>query len=188
MLFLAIFLVPGVRDVFAHAYEPRLEINVDRILPGGIVDVRGVGFDYDELVTLTLIGAQGELGLGDVSADTEGVFLHIVTIPIDLTEGAYYFRGVTSHHYVISPALTVQGNAIPAEGEEERWEEEEYLPYAIPTYPPGVVPGAAPGATQSVPVEAPSTTSSGLNANIWIIAGLMVLVAFLVIGFMRRKT
>ena len=69
-----------MRVAFAHAEEPRLEISVDRILPGGIVDVRGVGFDYEDVVTLTLIGAQGELPLGEVVADTEGVFIHIVYV------------------------------------------------------------------------------------------------------------
>jgi hypothetical protein len=186
-LVMAVFFVHAA---FAHAGEPRLEINVDRILPGGIVDVRGVGFDYEDAVTLTLIGPQGELALGEVTADTEGVFIHIVTLPTDLAEGTYYFRGVTTHHYTLSPALTVQGNAIPAEGEgeEERWEEEDQLPFAIPTYPPGVVPGVAstPAPIAAAPVDA-SPVSSGLSTNILILAGLMVVVAVLMFGFMRKK-
>ena len=175
--------------VLAHATEPRLEINLDRIIPGGVIDVRGVGFDYETVVTLTLMGAQSELSFGEVIADTEGIFLHIVTLPSDLPEGTYYFRGISPHHYTLSPALTVQGIAIlpEGEGEEERWEEEEYLPYAIPTYPPGVVPGAVPGGTESVAVEASSEISPGLNGNIWILAGLLVLVSLLFIGFMKRK-
>ena len=191
LLLITILLISVIptRNAFAHATEPRIEINIDRIMPGGVLDLRGVAFDYEEVVTLTLIGTQGEFSLGEITADAEGIFLHIVKLPTDLAEGTYYFRGVTTHHYVISPALTVQGNAIPAEGEgeEERWEEEDQLPFAIPTYPPGVVPGAAPGATQSVPVEAPPAPSSGLNGNLWLLAGLMVLVVFLVVGFMRRK-
>ena len=183
---LLFFFLPPL-SVHPHATEPRLEINIDRSIPGGIIDLRGVAFDYDEVVTLTLIGTQSELAFGEVMADTDGIFLYIVTLPADLAEGTYYFRAVTSHHYVISPALTVQGNAIPVEGEEERWDEEEYLPYAIPTYPPGVIPGAAPGATQSVPVEAPSARSLGLNTNLWVLAALMVLVVALVCAFMRKK-
>jgi hypothetical protein len=188
VLFLLIFL--QCTSAFAHATEPRLEINIDRIIPGGIIDLRGVAFDYEAMVTLTLIGAQGELPLGEVTADTEGVFIHIVTLPADLAEGTYYFRGVSTHHYTLSPALTVQGNAIPpeGEGEEERWEEEEYLPFPIPTYPPGVIPGAVPGATQFVPVEAPPTPVSGLNTTIWIIVGLMVVVVILGIVFVKKKT
>ena len=180
----------SVQPAFAHATEPRLEINIDRIIPGGVIDVRGVAFDYEEIVTLTLLGAQSEFPLGEVVADTEGIFLQTVTLPSDLAEGIYYFRGVTTHHYTLSPALTVQGNAIPAEGEEEeRWEEEEYLPYAIPTFPPGVVPGvvtaSAPIAT-AVPVQAPSV-SSGLSTNILILIGLMVLVVLVVIALGKKR-
>ena len=168
--------------VLAHPTEPRLEVNVDRILPGAVVDVRGVGFDYEEVVTLTLIGAQSEFPLGEVVADTEGVFLQIVTLPSDLAEGTYYFRGVTTHHYTLSPALTVQGNAIPAEGEgEERWEEEDPLPYAIPTYPPGVVPGA----TQSIPVEA--TPAPNQNWVMLAMATLTVIGISILLGFRRKR-
>ena len=154
--------------------------------------MRGVAFDYEETVTLTLIGTQGELPLGEVIADTEGVFLHIITLPADLAEGTYYFRGVTTHHYTLSPALTVQGNAIPAEGEgeEDRWEEEEYLPYAIPTYPPGVVPGvvtaSAPVAT-SAPVQAPSV-SWNLRTNILMLTVLMVVVTLLVLVLAKKRS
>ena len=185
-----LFFLHSPLTVLAHATEPRLEINIDRIIPGGIIDVRGVAFDYEETVTLTLIVTQGELPLGEVVADTEGVFLHIITLPADLAEGTYYFRGVTTHHYAISPALTVQGNAIPAEGEgqEERWEEEEYLPYAIPTYPPGVVPGVV---TSSAPVvsmpaeELPG--SSGLGTNKFVMTALLLVVIILMFGILRRR-
>ncbi len=175
------------RSAFAHATEPRLEINIDRIMPGGIIDLRGVAFDYEEVISITLIGGQSELPFGEIIADTEGIFLHIVTLPIELAEGTYYFRGVTTHHYVLSPALTVQGNAILPEGEEERWEEEDYLPFPIPTYPPGVIPGLAPGSTQSIPVEATPVTASELNLNLWTLAGFIFLVAIFVIGIMRRN-
>ena len=182
-----LFLLLSPASVFAHATEPRLEINIDRIIPGGLVDLRGVAFDYEAIVTLTLIGAQGELPLGEVTADTDGVFIHIVTLPTDLAEGTYYFRGVSTHHYTLSSALTVQGNAIPAEGEgeEERWEEEDPLPYAIPTYPPGVVPGAAPGATQSIPVEA--TPASNQNWMIFAIGALMVIGISILLSFKRKS-
>lgn len=180
---LLISVIP-THDAFAHATDPRLEINIDRIIPGGVIDLRGVAFDYEEVVTLTLIGAQSELPFGEVIADTEGVFLHIVTLPSDLPEGTYYFRGITSHHYVLSPALTVQGNAIPAEGEEERWEEEDPLPFAIPTYPPGVIPGAAPGATQSIPVEA--TPAPNQNWVIFALSALTIISISILLGFRRK--
>jgi hypothetical protein len=186
VLFLLIFF--QTLPVFAHATEPRLEINIDRIIPGGVIDVRGVGFDYEAVITLTLIGSQGEVALGEIAADTEGVFLKIVTLPSDLPEGTYYFRGVSPHHYTLSPALTVQGNAIPAESEEERWDEEDYLPYAIPTYPPGVIPGVVMTPTVTgAPLEI-SPSSSRSSTNLLYLAGLMVVAVFMVFTFLRRKS
>ena len=187
---LSIHLLSGVRVVFAHAEEPRLEISVDRILPGGIVDVRGVGFDYEDVVTLTLIGPQGELALGEVTADTEGVFLNIVSLPQDLPEGTYYFRGITTHHYTISPPITVQGSAIPAEGEgeEERWEEEDQLPFPIPTYPPGVVPGGVVPPTAQPTVVTAVSTSNRTIPTLIALTVLGILIVAGVFAMQRRKT
>ena len=185
LIFILVILIQSF-SVSAHSDEPRLEISVDRMIPGGVIDVRGVAFDYEEVVTLTLIGAQSELPFGEVIADIEGVFLHTVTLPIELAEGTYYFRGITSHHYIINPALTVQGNAILSEGEdeEERWEEEDYLPYAIPTYPPGVVPGVVTGATQSIPVE--TTPAPNQNWVIFALAALTIISISILLVFRRK--
>jgi hypothetical protein len=87
----------------------------------------------------------------------------------------------------------VQGNAIPAEGE-ERWEEEEYLPYAIPTYPPGVVPGvvtsSAPSASPAPLVSVPAEElpdSSGLRTNMFVLAALILAVIILMFGMLRKR-
>ena len=173
--------------VYAHATEPRLEINIDRIIPGGVIDVRGVGFDYEEVVRLTLIGSQGELDLGEVTADLEGIFLNIVTLPSDLLEGTYYFRGVTTHHYTISPPLTVQGTAILDGEDQEARDWDDVMLAPMPTFVPGVVPGSPPqqpaptGPAQELP------TSSSLPSNMFILAVLMVFVIILLFGMLRRR-
>lgn len=141
--------------VFAHAGEPRLEISVELINPGGVVDVRGVDFEREEAVTLMLVNAQTAISLGEIIADVEGVFLQTIVLPVELAEGTYNFLAITDDHNITSPDFTVQGSPILAEGqgEEERRDEEEPLLAPVPTYPPGVVPGVAPGATQPVAAE-----------------------------------
>src|SRR6266498_4413088 len=106
VVLLSLFVVPGAS---AHNGRPRLEINVERIQPGGVLDVRGVEFDYEQSVTLYLERKGIVVQLGEAVTDLDGVFLQIVVLPVDLPEGVYDVRAVTSHHDVLSPALTVQG-------------------------------------------------------------------------------
>ncbi|HLA08493.1 MAG TPA: hypothetical protein VJ022_13685 [Anaerolineales bacterium] len=108
-IFLAFFFTP---IVFAHGDEPRLEISPDRMNPGGVIDVRGVDFGAEELITLSLIRQDVEISLGETTADVEGVFIQIVTLPVDMAEGTYNFLAVTDDHKILSPNLTVQGPPI----------------------------------------------------------------------------
>ena len=117
-----------VYPVLAHGDEPRLEISAERINPGETVDVRGVDFEFEELVILTLISSGYELSLGEVTADTEGIFLLTIILPPDLAEDIYYFRAVTDDHEILSPALTVAGPAIiEGEGGEGQRDEDDPL-------------------------------------------------------------
>ena len=88
IILFSLFIVPVAS---AHSTQPRLEINVERLNPGGIVDVRGVSFGMEESVTLTLISSSAEIPLGEMPSDAEGEFLHIAVLPSDLAEGTYYF-------------------------------------------------------------------------------------------------
>lgn len=181
---LSLFLVPSAS---AHATQPRVEISVERLNPGGVVNVRGVSFGMDDVVTLTLLGSNVETPLGEVIANGEGEFLQIIVLPTDLTEGTYYFRAVTSHHYVLSPPLTVWGTAIMEGGGQGERDEDDGLLAPMPTYPPGpqtVSTMSAPVA--STPVEAPATPA-GWGTNILILAGLMVLLAVVALRLGRRR-
>jgi len=181
---LALFLAPSVS---AHATQPRIEISVERLNPGGVVDVRGVSFGMDDVVTLTLLGSTTEIPLGDVIANGEGEFLQIVVLPTDLVEGTYYIRATTSHHYVISPPLTVWGVAYEEGGGQGERDEDDGLLAPMPTFAPGL-PAVT---TASMPVAATPVTelpvASGFGANIIFLAGLMVLVAIFMFGFMWWK-
>ena len=174
-------------SALAHGDEPRLEISVDRINPGGVIDVRGVDFEREEAITLMLVNAQSAIPLGEIIADVEGVFLQTVVLPVELAEGTYNFLAITDDHNITSPDLTVQGSAITAsgEGEEGRRDEEDPLLAAVPTYPHGVVPGVAPGATQVVASEHDNTPES--KPTIVIGLSVIALGAFAFFLFVLRR-
>jgi len=172
------FIVPVAS---AHSSQPRVEINMERLNPGGIVDVRGVSFGMEESVTLALIGSGVEISLGELIADAEGGFMHIAMLPSDLVEGTYYFRATTSHHWVISPPLTVWGTAIVDGGGQGLRDDDDGLLAPMPTFAPAVP-------TMSVP-QAPvvATPAVEWNPNILILVVLMVIGIVALLGLRMRK-
>lgn len=173
LLVIVILVISGSFDVFAHGDEPRLEISVERVSPGGIVDLRGVDFERDEVVTLMLVNPQTALPLGEIVADSEGVFLLTVTLPADLAEGTYHFLAITDDHNIASPDLIVQGPAIVGEegGGQGGIDEDDPLLAPMPTFAPGVVPGGV------VPTPNRTADSTGGNPVSWPPAGVVTLTA-----------
>lgn len=166
-----------VSPVSAHGRTPRLEISAERMNPGGVLDIRGVEFDYEEAVTLYLERQGLVIELGQIVADLEGIFLHTIVLPPDLPVGTYTIRGVTEHHDVLSPVLTVQGSAVPLEGggQGER-DDDDGLLAPMPTYAPGVVPGGVPP-TESPLVEQDASASARnpvMLLAIILLAGILV--------------
>src|SRR5262245_13572998 len=100
-----LFTLPFAQPALAHGGEPRLEISVGRINPGGIIEVRGVDFDYETEVTLKLVGSQVDVSLGTVVTDVEGIFMENLVLPSDLSEGVYALRATTYHHVILSPTF-----------------------------------------------------------------------------------
>jgi hypothetical protein len=185
-----------VRPTFAHGGEPRLEISVERINPGGAMEVRGVEFDYEQSVTLYLERPGIVIQLGEVVADLEGIFLHIVVLPIDLPAGVYNVRAATDHHEVLSPALTVQGAPLLDEGRGQGGRDERAgLPAPMPTYAPVVVPGGvSQNETQATSQEQPMAKATVFDPNTWnttilissIIFGIGI-IALMAVGIFRKK-
>lgn len=184
-----------VMPVLADGGDPRLEISVERLNPGGVVDVRGVDFEFEELVSLTLIGSGLELSFGEINASVEGGFIHTVIIPSDLPEGTYYFRGTTSRRWVISAPLTVWGTAIAEDGGQGPRDEDDSLLAPMPTFAPGVVPGVVTASAPIVAVSAPVAggpgqelpASPGLSTNSLVLAVLMVFMFILLFSMLRRR-
>ena len=171
--------VLSVQPVFAHGDEPRIEISADSLNPGDVLDIRGVDFEFEEVVDLLLVGPQAEVPFGTVLADTEGVFLLTVTLPMDITEGTYVMRATTDDHVVESPQITVWGTADLGGGEEGPREEDDGLLAPMPTAAP-VVPTAQPAAASPVESTSPETGSIPL---VWIAAGIGVV---LLLGLVVR--
>lgn len=174
---LSLLIIPVVS---AHNTVPRVEISLERLHPGEVVDVRGVSFGMDDSVTLALIGTGVDFPLGEILANAEGEFTHIAVLPTDLAEGKYYFRAVTSHHFVLSPPLTVWGTSIIEGGGQGERDEDDSLLAPMPTFPPAVVTAPLPQAQ----VEATSASSG--NLILLVLTALTVIA--IAIGFgIRRK-
>lgn len=87
--------------VFAHRDEPRLEINSDLMNPGGVIEVRGVHFESEEQISLTLAGTDIKIPLEEFGANAEGMFSLYITLPVDLREGVYHFVALTDDHEIL---------------------------------------------------------------------------------------
>jgi len=184
IILFSLFIVPVAS---AHSTQPRLEINVERLNPGGIVDVRGVSFGMEESVTLTLISSSAEIPLGEMPSDAEGEFLHIAVLPSDLAEGTYYFRGVTSHHFVLSPPLTVWGTAVAEGGGQGLRDDDDGLLAPMPT----LAPAAAATLQPSLPMEPTpaSVSNQNLSAPItpYTVITVISIVIIAIVFAMKRK-
>jgi len=165
------------KPVSAHGDEPRIEISAERLIPGSLLEIRGVDFEFEEEVTLALIGTHYELPLSIVTADTEGIFLVTITLPADLTEGAYVIRATTDDHMVESAKLTILGTANLGGGEESEQEDGLLGPMATSAaeVPTALSQSAAP--VENVP---PQGTWKPI---VWIAAGMGIIV---MLGLLQR--
>lgn len=176
VLLVSLFVVPRAS---AHGRTPRLEISAERMNPGGVLDIRGVEFDYEELVTLYMERQGIVVSLGEVNADLEGIFIHTIVLPSDLPAGEYTIRGVTEHHDVLSPIFSVQGAAISNEGGGQgQRDDDDGLLAPMPTYAPGVVPGATLQTENSQPAQETPTSAR----NPVMLLALILLVGILVVA------
>jgi len=176
-----------VSPASAHGRTPRLEISAERLNPGAVLDIRGVEFDYEEVITLYLERQGIVVQLGQIVADLEGIFNHTIVLPVDLPAGEYMIRGVTEHHDVLSPALTVQGPAILNEGGGQGGrDEDDGLLAPMPTYAPGVVPGGVVQPTQAAEPIPEQSPVAGLCPAFFL--GLSILLVLAVFFVFRQRT
>ena len=179
-----IFLIALIftQPVSAHGEEPRIEISAERLNPGSVLDIRGVAFEADEEIVLSLVGSYIKVPLGTFIADTEGILLATITLPVNLAEGTYVIHATTDDHVLDSPQFTVFGSAELGEGEEQR-EEDDALLAPMPTFAAAVPTSIA----QSIAVVENVAPKNTLRPVVWIAAaiGIVVMLGLL---FRGRKS
>ena len=179
-IYIFLFALLFTQPASAHGGDPRIEIEVDRINPGSVLVIRGVDFEYDEEVTLSLIGSQVEIAIGKAIADTEGVFLLNITIPADLAEGTYVVRAITDDHELDSPEFVVWG--VTAQNQEDNVIRDQSdvqlgsLPTLAPQIPTPIL--SSDSSPQSRPPDNPSMPYAWIAVGIGVVflLGLMVAV------------
>lgn len=173
LLYLFIFLFSFVfaQPAFAHGGDPRLEISVERINPGGVIEVRGVEFDYDEPVVLSLMRSKIQIPLMEITADGEGVFTQIITLPADLPTGEYNFQARSDHHTTMSPKIVVWGAADNQEDNAVR-DHSDLALGPVPTFAPAVSSTPLP---QTAALEPPASDKSTTTLIVSVVAGVAIL-------------
>jgi hypothetical protein len=181
-IFLFLFSLLFAQPALAHGGEPRLEISVERINPGGLVEVRGVDFDYDEPVVLSLMRSEIQIPLIEVTADGEGVFTQIIVLPADLPTGEYNFRARSDHHMVTSPTIIVWGAAVQDQEDSAIRDQSDVQLGPLPTFAPGVTSTPLP---QTAALEPPASKGSSTTLTYSILAGVVIL-ALLSIRILKK--
>jgi hypothetical protein len=184
-LILLIVLTLGVtQPAFAHGEEPRLEIGAEVLAPGSVLEIRGVGFEIDEEISLSLRDSSNEIPIGTVTGDVEGSFQLNFPLPADLSEGSYILWARTDDHEVGSIAFSVRGLAVAIDGGEELRSEEDGLLAALPTLPPGYSSTPLPQVGAAADIK-PEPESKG-----WLILwalGFLAVISILVAFGLRRR-
>lgn len=185
LLYIFVFLVALLlaQPVSAHGGDPRVEISTDRLNPGSVLEIRGVGFEFEEQVTLALIGPQIEIPLGTAIGDAEGIFLVTISLPVDLAEGIYVVHAVTADHVVESPEIMVWGAAQVEPPEESQRTEEDALLAPMPTFDLNFAATPAPKTTALEP-SAPKPKS---NTLIYLVVAGLGIVSLLGIRLFRKR-
>ncbi len=182
-IFVFLFVFPFAWPVLAHGGEPRLEISVERISPGGVMEVRGVEFDYDEPIVLSLMRSEIQIPLMEITADGEGQFMQIIVLPADLPAGEYNLRAKSEHHLVTSPTITVWGAAVENQESNSIQDQSDLELGPVPTLAPGVSSTPLP---QTAAMELPASKRNSTTLIYSILAGVVIL-ALLSIRILKKR-
>jgi hypothetical protein len=182
-IFLFLFALLAAQPALAHGGEPRLEISVERINPGGVMEVRGVDFDYDEPVVLSLMRSEIQIPLIEVTANGEGVFTQIIVLPADLPTGEYNFRARSDHHMVMSPTIIVWGVAVQDQEDSAIRDQSDVQLGPLPTFAPDVTSTPVP---QTAALEPPASKGSSTTLIYSILAGVVIL-ALLSVRILKKR-
>jgi hypothetical protein len=140
----------------AHGGPPRIELGVERIAPGAALEIRGINIAPELPISVALVGAGAEFGLGTVTGDAHGDFTQAFTVPEEAIAGGYTVRAFGANRVIVTAALTIAGAAVDEEGEGEQRDQGEPLLAPMPQAgaEPEVQP-ARPVAPRTQPADVP---------------------------------
>jgi hypothetical protein len=111
----------------AHSGHPQVEVSIDHLAAGGGLTVRGIDFDYESTVRLSLLRGDRPIPLGTVTADERGGFLHTFVVSAGLRAGSYRLLAASSHHSVVGATLAITTASPAAPSDDSRRGQDEPL-------------------------------------------------------------
>ena len=107
--------IVGVTTARAHG-NPTVGVEPNPVAFGGDVTIEGEEFEEDAEISLVLEGVLGEISLGNVTTDAEGLFSVTVTLPSTAGPGSYRIRAVGADDVAVADLriLEGEGGAAPA--------------------------------------------------------------------------
>lgn len=164
----------------AHGGVPTLQLQGDRINPGGSLELRG-DMTGDEPVAVSLQAGDGSmLALGRIETDWEGHFATAVTIPPDVPAGTYIVR-VTSPFEEATTRLVVGGPPLLPEAGGQPLGRDEALAGPVATSAP-----AGQSAAQWTPPPDGDSIPGVIGAGV--VVALVLVLAFAIGTVSRRRT
>ncbi len=169
-------------SAYAHDGEAHIELSITQAQPGMTIEVRGSGFEPGEITTimLMLVGADRPQILGSAVADDHGVLAQVVSLPVQMTDGAYEVRVTDSHHMATAMLDIVAGSS----GGEEGVQRDEDEPLLAPMQEQSArttstrsanTPIATSPSAEAAPTIPPSLLLSSGLALVVLIVGLVVI-------------
>ena len=115
LLAVSAVLVAGTRIAGAHG-NPTVRVDPNPVAFGGEVTIEGEEFEEETEVSLVLEGVLGEISLGTVTTDSEGMFSLTVTLPSTAAPGSYRIRAVAPEDVAVVDVRIQEGEggAAPA--------------------------------------------------------------------------
>jgi hypothetical protein len=175
----ALFLAPAAA---AHSGHPQVEVSTDHLAAGSGLTVRGVDFDYDSTVRVSLLRGDRPIAIGAATADGRGDFLETFILPVALRAASYRVLAVSSHHSVVGASLAVTGARPASAPDDSRRGQDESLLGSVSTAP-------QPAQTNVLRLDEPRPDTQGTSWR-WIAAlaaGSCAVGAAVVFAVRRRR-
>ena len=173
--------------VAAHGGLARLMPDPAQVAPGGTITIRADDVGADADLELSLRGINGEVALGNATADGLGHFVLPLALPSELPQGIYVVEGTFGPVRVESTPITVVGQPIePENGADPQGGRDEDDPLLV-ALPSGWQQSLA-DQTTSLPPEPAANVSGDPTVFVVIATGVVLLLCgLLLVALVRRR-